>query len=1309
MLTNKPQSITTQNQPQFRGRMAFNLMRLLLPLTIIPLVLMGSLAFNRARNLLLQEVSGRLDVYLGQATGHMDSWLLDKNLELDSLSRNNDFRNAASDLNRFHPNSSFFQQAAIEARDFLRSLNPVGMAALFNQSFIVNPDGDILVSHNRDWEGLTLNGQSYFEEKIAGQGPSSFITVAPAPFYSSENEETQNTIALVTTWPLRDSENNLLGYIIGLSEPVSIHNILTTDSSFLPENKMFLITDREEYIGITDLLKYSAIAPITPSNGQRELVQAGPSEGGIVSSYRTYDDIEVLGIYRFYPTLNLGIIVEVPQEAFLGGIDALTPYSIVIVTLTSILISGLIYVGSRRFTNPLRELSLTTRHFAEGDWQKRSEIDRTDEIGLLAYTFNQMAEELSQMYRSMEMQVDERTRQVITAAEVANLATSTTTLDDLLNQSVSLITERFGYYHASIFLIDDAKENVVLRGSTGSVGRSLRSQEFQIPLDVNSVVSWAANNNAPRIVSDVSQDSVYLKHELLPDTHSEISVPISIGNTILGVLDVQSKNPNAFQPSTVEVLVTLANQLASAIQNFRLVEGTEIDLQQINELYRASRQIAKANTPLEIYQAATYAIQQTSYISAIYISDRNQFRLIETPDHIVGYSHQLPRTLNISQQQAQSYLGDRPTVIRDVSQPTSAIHSELLAMPQKLGCNTAALLPIIQDGILTGIIIIATKEYGAITLTSIQPFASLVELITTALAKVIALQTTSQSLHDIQVLNEFNIKISNETNPEHLYSLLHEEINKIIGESDFYIALYDRSTDHIEIPYLFEGGEPIQVDSFPLGEGLTSIVIRTKQPLMLVENAEERAKALGAKVIGRPAKSWLGVPLIVQGEVIGIINVQDPEQEFRFTDEDLNILTTLATPIASAIHSARLFKEIQKRASQLQTTAEIARETSATLDQDSLLRNAIHLIRDRFNFYHASVFLLDATGEFAVVRESTGEAGRQMIQDRHKLAIGSQSIIGYVTKNREPLVVNDVTKDSTHRYNPLLPDTRAELGIPIIVGDHLLGAIDVQSTKPFAFSPDDIEILQILADQLAIAIANAELFTETQEHLAQHRLIHHVTTVAASSSGIEDALSSAVQGLRVTLGDRVAILLTDTFSNTLRVVASSGYEDDLVGLKIEVGQGITGWVAEHMEPLLINDVLSDPRYIPGKDSVRSELAVPLIYRGEVLGVLNIESDEFNAFDEHDQDILGTLGGSLAAIIVNARLTSRQRQLLEITNKIRRSVNMETILETTASELSKTLRTRKTRIQIGARTEPDIQAASSTGDNGSPSPNGEEGD
>ena len=352
----------------------------------------------------------------------------------------------------------------------------------------------------------------------------------------------------------------------------------------------------------------------------------------------------------------------------------------------------------------------------------------------------------------------------------------------------------------------------------------------------------------------------------------------------------------------------------------------------------------------------------------------------------------------------------------------------------------------------------------------------------------------------------------------------------------------------------------------------------------------------------------------------------------------------------------------------------------------------MELIRTRFNFYHASVFLKDLPGEFVVIREATGEAGAQLKRSGHKLAVGSKSIVGFVAGEGTPLIVNDTTRDATYYPNRLLPYTRSEAAIPLKVGDRIVGVLDVQSNRLFAFNEDNLRTLQILADQLAIAVVNTELFAETQEHLAQHRLLHHITTTAASGSTLDEALQSAVNGLQVTLGgDRVAILLADREKKMLEIRAAVGYASNVFSVRIPMGKGITGWVASHRKTLRINNVLQDTRYIEASPDTRSEMAIPLLYRSELLGVLNVESEQLSAYAENDEELLGTLGGSLAAIIANARLleqirgqAERERILFEITDKIRRTTDMDTILATTASELTRAVGANRASIRVGVK-------------------------
>jgi GAF domain-containing protein len=459
---------------------------------------------------------------------------------------------------------------------------------------------------------------------------------------------------------------------------------------------------------------------------------------------------------------------------------------------------------------------------------------------------------------------------------------------------------------------------------------------------------------------------------------------------------------------------------------------------------------------------------------------------------------------------------------------------------------------------------------------------------------------------------------------------------------------------------------------------------------MLVEDTEKRAIAMGAKVAGKAAKSWLGVPMIARGEAIGAIIVQDLENEHRFDNDDLRFMTAVANQISGTIHNVRLIDQSRQSALQFETAAEISRDISSSLNLDELLKKGVDLIRSRFNFYHASVFLKDLPGEFVVIREATGEAGAQMKRAGHKLGVGSKSIVGFVAGKGESLVVNDTTRDATYYPNPLLPETRAEVAIPLKLADRIVGVLDVQSKEPYAFAEDSLRTLQILADQLAIAVVNTELFAETQEHLAQHRLLHHITTTAASGTTLQEALQSAVNGLQVTLGgDRVSILLADREKKTLEVKAAVGYADTVFDLRIAVGNGITGWAASHRRTLRVGNVQQDTRYIEGSPNTRSEMAIPLLYRSELLGILNFESEQLSAYAENDEELLGTLGGSLAAIIANARLleqiraqAERERFLFEISDKIRRTTDIQTILSTTASELTRAVGANSARIKLG---------------------------
>lgn len=654
----------------------------------------------------------------------------------------------------------------------------------------------------------------------------------------------------------------------------------------------------------------------------------------------------------------------------------------------------------------------------------------------------------------------------------------------------------------------------------------------------------------------------------------------------------------------------------------------------------------------------------------------------------------IPRGMELMRQDMEAFLKDGPLTVHLKGETT--IPPPLHEYPKQLGCEAAAYVPILQEGQLRGVVLIGARDEQNLDDDAVEAFNRTIRLtINSIVPKTSPTEPTSdRRAAELSALNTLASTAASINDLQSFYATIYEHVRDVIGDYGFVIALYDQRTNSISVPFLYEEGKLSNLEAFPLGEGLTSILIRTRQPLMLVDDTMNRAVAMGAKIAGKPARSWMGVPLLAQGEPIGALIAQDLENERSFDENDLRFLTSVANQVSGAIYNIRVLNESRQTALQFETAAEIARDISSSLNLDELLEKAVNLIRSRFDFYHASIFLKDPTGEFIVVREATGEAGAQLKRSGFKLGIGSKSIVGYVAGKGEPLIVNDTTRDATYYPNPLLPDTRAEAALPLRVGDRIVGVLDVQSTNPYAFAEDNLRTLQILADQLGIAVVNTELFAETQEHLAQHRLLHHITTTAASGTTLDEALESAVNGLQVTLGgDRVAILLADREKKALEVKAQVGYAPNIYELKVPIGSGITGWVAAHRRTLRVNNVQEDMRYIEGSVNTRSELAIPLIYRSELLGVLNVESEQYNAYTESDEELLGTLGGSLAAIIANARLleqiraqAERERLLFEITDKIRRTTDLQTILTTTVSELTKATGASRVHIKLGSAVE-----------------------
>ena len=229
-------------------------------------------------------------------------------------------------------------------------------------------------------------------------------------------------------------------------------------------------------------------------------------------------------------------------------------------------------------------------------------------------------------------------------------------------------------------------------------------------------------------------------------------------------------------------------------------------------------------------------------------------------------------------------------------------------------------------------------------------------------------------------------------------------------------------------------------------------------------------------------KSLVAVPIWLNKEVNGFILIGH-DTTTAFSADSIWLYENIGRLTSGALENRRLFEEARYRATQLQTAAEVAQAATSHLDLDTLLAQSVDLIRDRFDFYHVSIYLVDDYRKHAVVEASSGEMGQQLLVRKHKVRVGGKNIVGTVTGTGKAQLALDIGLETVQLNNPLLPHTRSEMALPLLARGRVIGALDVHSTRANAFSEADITVLQSMASQLANAIEAARSFQQANQAL----------------------------------------------------------------------------------------------------------------------------------------------------------------------------------------------------------------------------------
>lgn len=353
---------------------------------------------------------------------------------------------------------------------------------------------------------------------------------------------------------------------------------------------------------------------------------------------------------------------------------------------------------------------------------------------------------------------------------------------------------------------------------------------------------------------------------------------------------------------------------------------------------------------------------------------------------------------------------------------------------------------------------------------------------------------------------------------------------------------------------------------------------------------------------------------------------------------------------------------IAARARDISATQDISRYAATQRSLQVLMDRVVDLIVERFpSIYHAQIFLVDSDNEYAIVRASTGEVGKQLIARGHRLAVGSVSVIGQVTEQGRYILARDTAISQVHRRNEFLPDTRAELAIPLRVGDEIIGALDVQSKQPDVFTEDLITVLQTMADQIAVAIQNARLYEESLRRVTEIEVNNRQATLRAWQEYMRD--------------QRLSELAAD---------AGVATNIDLTPLRrraLEEGRLVVGEVTERQT-------------IP--------IAIPIALRGQTLGAVEWELPA-QGFGDDKLELAQELANRLALSLDNARLfqesrraTERERLVNSIAAKLTAQTNIDEILQTAVREVGQALRAPQVSIRLHTQVTPNGNGSNGNG-------------
>jgi len=606
---------------------------------------------------------------------------------------------------------------------------------------------------------------------------------------------------------------------------------------------------------------------------------------------------------------------------------------------------------------PLEQMTEAASALAAGQLDRRVDVEWVDEFERLGNAFNEMADRLQSSHAELEQRVLERTRafqrrdmQLRVSAVVGRAATSILDVDELLRTTVNLIRGEFNLYFTAIFLLDEAGEWIVLHEATGEAGRQLRAEGFKLALDDHSMVGWTAAHRQPRIALDVGEDAVHLVNPLLPDTRSEMTLSLVVGERLLGVLDVQSTEEAAFDEEDVQTLRIMADQIAVAIDNARKFSDEAMLVEATSPLYRVSRRLTTAMTVEEVAEAIVTSVAESG-------ADGCHVALIETPG---GDAPETLHFVNTWRRDGKSSIppGSR-LPLAAASVPLEKVW-ELWSVPdivqapwlspqqaasfERAGVRAVANIPLAVGKRQLGFITAYRTTPGPFSAGAQRLYEVLSDQASVALERARLAEESRVRTRRLTALYTFSGALAASLDVDMVIRATLQAVSDILAFEYATVSLVDAPRNVIEARGVIWGG---QLDAFPEWMEMSRYsldhpdiqtdIVRTGKT-EVIDHWDDRFNKEIWERFHHERLIRVFMPIRVKDKVLGTVEAgYDKSHKAEITSEELELLAAFVDQAALALERAHLLETARRRVMRERTIRELSDQMLRATDMESLM------------------------------------------------------------------------------------------------------------------------------------------------------------------------------------------------------------------------------------------------------------------------------------------------------------------------------------------------------------------------------------